>query len=70
MEDLVVSGGLVGEPCESPLGGELICQRRLLNKRGKGLFIEKTPPLHLRSNFDLDSLSGLYLGLDLIRFDL
>jgi len=41
MEDLVVLGGLVGESCESPLGGELICQRRLLNVRHRGLFIGK-----------------------------
>jgi len=41
MGDLVVLGGLVGEPCESPLGGEFI--RDLKMKGGKGIFIKKTP---------------------------
>ena len=65
MGDLVVLGGLVGEPCESPLGGELI--NNLQMKGGGGLFIEKTS-LHLRSNLDL--LLGLNLGLNLIWLDL
>ena len=43
MEDLVVLGGLGREPCKSHLGGEFICQRRPLNKRGMGLSIEKIP---------------------------
>jgi len=38
-------------------------------KGGRGLFIEQTP-VHLRSNFDFDLLLGLYLGLNLIWFDL
>ena len=33
-------------------------------------FIEKTHPLHLKSNFDLDFLLGLHLGIDLIQLDL
>jgi len=40
MGDLVILGGLVGEPCKSPLGGELM--NNLQIKGGGGLFIEKT----------------------------
>jgi len=36
------------------------------NERGRGLFIEETSLLHVRSNFDLD----LLLGLNLIWLDL
>jgi len=42
-----------------------------LKMRGiRGLFIEKTPLLHLISNFDFDFLLGLHLGLNLIRLNL
>jgi len=42
------------------LGGELI----IALKRGhRGIFFSEDPPLHLRSNFDLDFLLDLYLGL-------
>jgi len=44
--------------------------RSLQNKKGRSLFIKKPPPFHLKSNIDLDFLSGLYLGYTLVQLEL
>jgi len=54
------------------LGGRLCGKERRRPKmcRVRVYFIEKNSPLHLRSNFDIGFLVGLYLGLNVIGFNL
>ena len=50
------------------LGNDFVYLVGSLKMKGKGLFIEKSlpPPRHLRSNYELHHLLGLYLGINLI----
>ena len=44
--------------------------KRALKVKGIGVYLQRKPPIYLRSNFDLGFPLGLYLDLNLIQLDL